>query len=103
MDQRPGMQRRSVGGFGARKHLPDAGAQQIIGDLAAVARLLPLALGHLAREAQAEQRRLVVREADIGDPCRLEAVAPAARLQPRLRLRSEEHTSELQSLMRISY
>src|SRR3546814_6407695 len=88
----------------------------------------------------------------IGDPCRLEAVAPAARLQPRLRLkraqppqpflrerveqrlfvgkvsierggadpdvarqrpqpefsarilgRPEEHTSELQSLMRISY
>ena len=78
----------AVGAGGMRRRhlrpLLDAGAEQAIGDIAAVASLLLMAFGHLAREAQPEQRRFVVREADIGDARRLEAGVTAARLQPRM-------------------
>src|SRR3546814_1140098 len=43
-----------------------------------------------------------VRKAFIGAICGPRSRIPSAR-QPRMKARSEEHTSELQSLMRISY
>src|SRR3546814_8682236 len=42
-------------------------------------------------------------EAALLQPCALLHLAPESMAQPPMRARSEEHTSELQSLMRISY
>src|SRR3546814_6539884 len=53
---------------------------------------------HSRDDAAATASRLRLRR----NPC-TDSVSRRARHQPRLPLRSEEHTSELQSLMRISY
>src|SRR3546814_7179556 len=52
------------------------------------------------------KERIVARRADVGrieQEAVREALPPAGRQVPVLAFRSEEHTSELQSVMRISY
>src|SRR3546814_4794964 len=54
-----------------------------------------------------DQRRAAIRDGDVGEVARLQELIRALRRQRNdlsfRALRSEEHTSELQSLMRISY
>src|SRR3546814_7823373 len=66
-------------------------------------RINRLALGTFAREELLERRHIGLLElaADRGEPVGMKLDLGHARLRPERR--SEEHTSELQSLMRISY
>src|SRR3546814_4879847 len=61
----------------------------------------------LMNHAKARQRQIVVDDLDrngpFGEQCGQPAGADDLHRSPVFRLRSEEHTSELQSLMRISY
>src|SRR3546814_9914609 len=102
-----------MSGVPRRRVAADAGAEQVvveeaiggIGDRSLPARLLqrivrPHELPQADREPGQQQHR---RSRDPGAPCAAAFKQALGVVRAHLGIRSEEHTSELQSLMRISY
>src|SRR3546814_5525069 len=96
----PGLRQAQPQEVGARRAVEVPAGEAFARDLAARFRLALAAFRHLPRDATADQLGGDLGGQRAGHPAG--AVHGAADAAERA-LRSEEHTSELQSLMRISY